>query len=137
MQAGLGPSGIGSTVKGDTLAVCDVNGDGRPDFLYGAGSGVLVINTMMGFVEAKHSGISYKPGKVGPTFGDFGNSGHPGSAHYADQAPLWLEDAYHPLSFDGCEIDHAPFGLGYDLLRQYENVTVTRHDATARQSLAD
>ena len=31
---GLGANGIGSKVKGDTLTVCDVNGDGRPDFLY-------------------------------------------------------------------------------------------------------
>src|SRR5207302_5080456 len=29
-QVGLGPDGIGSTVKGDTLTVCDVDGDGRP-----------------------------------------------------------------------------------------------------------
>lgn len=65
-------------IQGDTLTVCDVNGDGRPDFLYGAGSGVLVVNTMTGFVEARHSGMSYKPGKVGPTFVDFDNSGHPG-----------------------------------------------------------
>ena len=36
---GLGANGIGSTVKGDTLTVCDVDGDGRPDFLYGAGTG--------------------------------------------------------------------------------------------------
>src|SRR5205814_274574 len=55
---GLGPDGIGSTVKGDTLVVCDVNGDGRPDFFYGAGTGMLVFNTPQGFVEAKDSGIS-------------------------------------------------------------------------------
>ena len=72
------PDGIAGQLKGDTLTVCDVNGDGRPDFLYGAGSGILVLNTPKGFVEAKDSGISYKPGKVGPTFGDFDNSGHPG-----------------------------------------------------------
>ena len=29
-----------------------------------------------------------------------GQSGHPGSPHYADQAPLWLSDAYLTLSFD-------------------------------------
>jgi hypothetical protein len=76
-KVGLGPNGIGSTVKGDTLTVCDVNGDGRPDFLYGAGTGMLVLNTPKGFVEAKDSGISYKPGKVGPVFGDYNGDGHP------------------------------------------------------------
>src|SRR5262249_15612185 len=74
---GLGPDGIGSTVKGDTLTVCDVNGDGRPDFLYGADTGMLVLNTPKGFVEAKDSGIVYKPGKVGPVVGDFDGDGHP------------------------------------------------------------
>lgn len=74
---GLGSKGIGSAVKGDTLTVCDVNGDGRPDFLYGAGTGMLVLNTPKGFVEAKDSGISYKTGKAGPVFGDFDNSGYP------------------------------------------------------------
>jgi hypothetical protein len=76
-QVGLGSEGIGSMVKGDTLTVCDVNGDGRPDFLYGAGTGLLVLNTPRGFVEVKDSGIVYKPGKVGPVFGDFDGDGHP------------------------------------------------------------
>jgi hypothetical protein len=75
-KVGLGPDGIGSNVKGDTLTVCDVNGDGRPDFLYGAGTGLLVLNTPNGFVESKDSGIAYQPGKVGPVFGDFDNDGH-------------------------------------------------------------
>jgi hypothetical protein len=39
--------------------------------------------------------------------------------------------------FDGREIDHAPFGLGHDLLRQHEDVAAARHDAAARQPLAD
>lgn len=78
VQVGFGPDGIGSTVKGDTLAVCDVNGNGRPDILYGAGTGMLILNTPKGFVEAKDSGISYKPGRISPVFGDFDNSGHPG-----------------------------------------------------------
>ncbi len=77
VAVGLGAEGIGSTVKGDTLTVCDVNGDGRPDFLYGAGTGLLVLNTPKGFVEVKDSGIIYRPGKVGPVFGDFDNDGHP------------------------------------------------------------
>ncbi|MGH2368496.1 MAG: penicillin acylase family protein, partial [Chloroflexota bacterium] len=29
-----------------------------------------------------------------------GQSGHPGSAHYADQAPLWLANQYHPFPID-------------------------------------
>jgi hypothetical protein len=74
---GLGERGIGSTVKGDTLTVCDVDGDGRPDFLYGAGTGVLVRNTPAGFVEVKGSGISYRTGKVGPVFGDYNGDGLP------------------------------------------------------------
>jgi hypothetical protein len=74
---GLGPDGIGSRVKGDTLTVCDVNGDDRPDFLYGAGSGLLVLNTPRGFREASESGISYRAGGVGPVFGDFDGDGHP------------------------------------------------------------
>ncbi len=75
-KVGFGPDGIGGTVKGDTLTVADVNGDGRPDVLYGAGTGMLLLNTPEGFKEAKDSGIVYKTGKVGPVFGDFDNSGH-------------------------------------------------------------
>ncbi len=76
-KVGLGPDGIGGSVKGDTLTVCDVNGDGRPDFLYGAGRGILVLNTPSGFVEAKDGGIDYRTGKVGPVFGDFDGDGYP------------------------------------------------------------
>lgn len=32
-----------------------------------------------------------------------GQSGHPGSPHYADQVPLWLEDRYHPFPADSFE----------------------------------
>jgi hypothetical protein len=70
-QVGLGADGIGGKLKGDHLAVADVNGDGRPDFLYSAGTGLLVLNTPQGFVEARNSGIAYQPGRVEPVFGDF------------------------------------------------------------------
>lgn len=74
-KVGLGAEGIASNLKGDTLTVADVNGDGRPDFLYGAGSGILVMNTPTGFIESKDSGIAFKTGKVGPIFADFNGDG--------------------------------------------------------------
>ena len=79
--AGLGANGIGANLKGDSLTVCDVNGDGRPDFLYGAGSGLLVLSSKNAkgepiFALAKDSGVAFTPGKVNPTFADLG-SGHP------------------------------------------------------------
>jgi len=70
-RVGLGVNGIGSTVKGDGLIVADVNGDGRPDFLYVAGTGVLVFNTPQGFVESRDSGIALQSPRVTPAFGDF------------------------------------------------------------------
>jgi hypothetical protein len=76
-KVGLGPDGIAGQLRGGAITVCDVNSDGRPDFLYGAGTGILVLNTPQGFKEARDSGIVYQPGKVGPVFGDFDNSGHP------------------------------------------------------------
>lgn len=81
-RAGLGEKGIGAGLKGDSLTVCDVNGDGRPDFLYGAGTGILVLTKKnptgeIVFVEAKDTGIAFTPGKINPVFGDFDNDGHP------------------------------------------------------------
>ena len=81
-KVGLGSKGIGADLKGDSLTVTDVNGDGRPDFLYGAGTGLLVLSSKNDkgepiFVEAKNSGISFMPGKINPVFGDFDNDGHP------------------------------------------------------------
>jgi hypothetical protein len=78
-EVGFGPDGFGKGVKGDTLTVADVNGDGRPDFLYGAGQGMLFLNTRHGnqtrFKLMNDSGIAYAPGKVGPVFADFDNDG--------------------------------------------------------------
>jgi len=76
-QVGLGEKGLGGNVKGDHLAVADVNGDGRPDLLYSAGTGILALNTPQGFVEAKDCGIAYQPGEIAPAFGDFDGDGRP------------------------------------------------------------
>jgi hypothetical protein len=81
-KVGFGPEGIAANVKGDTLTVRDVNGDGRPDILFGAGTGMLLLNVLGDageniFTLAKDSGIVYAPGKVGPVFGDFDGDGFP------------------------------------------------------------
>jgi hypothetical protein len=68
---------VGAGLKGDCLTVADVNGDGRPDFLFSTGTGILVLNTPQGFVEAKNSGIQFQPGGVTPAFGDFDGDGKP------------------------------------------------------------
>jgi hypothetical protein len=76
-EAGLGPDGIAGRLKGDSITIADVNGDGRPDILYGAGTGVLLLNTGKGFVESHDHGISFQTGKVSPVFVDFDRDGHP------------------------------------------------------------
>jgi hypothetical protein len=76
-KVGLGPDGAAGRVRGDHLAIADVDGDGRPDFLYSGGDGALVLNTPKGFVEMKNCGIRYKAGGVTPVFGDFDGDGKP------------------------------------------------------------
>jgi len=68
---GLGERGAGGNLKGDSLAVADVNNDGRADVLYSAGAGLLLLNTPQGFVPAKDCGIAYRCGNVAPVFGDY------------------------------------------------------------------
>jgi hypothetical protein len=70
-KVGLGVSGIAGKLKGDRLVLADVDGDGRPDFLYCAGSGVLVLNKKLGLVEVKDSGLALRAGGITPVFGDF------------------------------------------------------------------
>jgi hypothetical protein len=76
-SSGLGVNGVAGTLKGDHLAVADVNGDGRADVLYSAGNGVLLLNTPAGFKAAIGSGIHYQTGGVAPVFGDFNGDGLP------------------------------------------------------------
>ncbi|MGA2500057.1 MAG: VCBS repeat-containing protein [Tepidisphaeraceae bacterium] len=71
VAVGLGPTGLGSNVKGDRLLVADFNGDGRPDVIYCAGNGMLLLNTPQGFVESKDHGLNFKPGHIAPAIGDF------------------------------------------------------------------
>ena len=63
---GLGPDGLGADVKGDTLAVADFNGDGSPTSSTAPAPGMLFVNDGGKFALKADSGISYKPGKVGP-----------------------------------------------------------------------
>lgn len=67
-KVGLGKWGIASDVKGDHLAVADINSDGRPDVLYSAGSGVILLNTPKGFVQAQNTGVSFQAGNIAPIF---------------------------------------------------------------------
>ncbi|HXD87091.1 MAG TPA: VCBS repeat-containing protein [Urbifossiella sp.] len=68
--------GLGNEIKGDTLTVADFNNDGRPDFLYGAGTGMLYLNAGGKFALKPDSGIAYKPGKIGPAPADFDSDGN-------------------------------------------------------------
>lgn len=74
---GLGRGGVAGHLRGDHLAVADVNRDGRLDFLYSAGRGILVLNTRNGFREMRECGIDYESGGVRPVFGDFNGDGFP------------------------------------------------------------
>ena len=80
VRVGLGEKGIGSDIKGDSLTVADVNGDGRPDFLYGAGAGILAVSSKNDdgafvFAQIKNSGLAFTPGKTNPIFANFDSDG--------------------------------------------------------------
>jgi hypothetical protein len=74
-QVGLGPSGIAGTVRGDRLLVADINGDGRQDFLYCAGRGIVALNTPQGFVASRDHGLDFATGRLLPAFGHITGTG--------------------------------------------------------------
>lgn len=78
-QVGFGPAGPGTDAKYDSLVVQDVNGDGRPDLLYGNRLFLNLKTTdgKVAFVESKNSGLAFQPNKAGPVFGDFDGDGFP------------------------------------------------------------
>jgi len=63
--------------RGDHLAVADVNNDGRSDFVFSAGTGVLAFSTPQGFVEAKPGTVQFKSGSARPLFADLNGDGLP------------------------------------------------------------
>ena len=77
VAAKLGPAGIGGRLKGDSLAVADVNGDGRFDFVYSAGTGLLALSTKAGFVEVADPTFKFQTGRVRPVFADLNGDGRP------------------------------------------------------------
>ena len=92
-ESPYGFTNLSSTLPGiprggnwQTVNVGDVGlrGDGSNDFMFGSGSA----RRFVGEMSATISATEVIPG---------GNSGVLGSAHYADQLPLWLSNLYHPL----------------------------------------
>src|SRR4051812_5332680 len=59
-KVGLGKNGLAAGTKGHFLAVGDIDGDGRADFIYTAGNGLVVRNTEKGFIVATDAGLAVK-----------------------------------------------------------------------------
>lgn len=72
---GLGADGLCGNHRGDTLSVADFDGDGKPDVVFGAANGLLMLNRNGKFECRSDSGLAYKPGKIGPALGDFDGDG--------------------------------------------------------------
>lgn len=77
VAAGLGAGGLGSQIKGAHLAVADVNNDGRSDFLYSAGTGLLALSSAKGFVDATPATLQIRQEQAQPLFADFNGDGLP------------------------------------------------------------
>lgn len=70
----LGPKGPLGLQKQPFLLTADVNGDGRPDLLYG---NQLLLNTAKGFVEVQQSGLNFDPAYGVPVLADLDGDGRP------------------------------------------------------------
>jgi hypothetical protein len=73
----LGSAAPLADVKYDSLVVHDVNGDFRPDFLYGNRLFLATLTPAktVAFVESPGSGLAFAPYRAGPVFGDFDGDG--------------------------------------------------------------
>ena len=75
-QVGLGPDGFAADKKFDSLVVRDVDGDGRPDFLYG---NRLFLNKASGagkFVFQAAGTLDFPAERSSPVFADLGGKLH-------------------------------------------------------------
>ncbi|MCX8140400.1 MAG: VCBS repeat-containing protein [Gemmataceae bacterium] len=73
---GLTPDTPAAQLRGDALAVADFNADGKPDILYAAGQGLLLLNAGGRFTLKADSGLAFQTGKVGPVVLDYDGDGH-------------------------------------------------------------
>ncbi len=65
-----------SQLRGDSLTVADFNADGKPDILFAAGQGLLLLNTNGRFSLKADSGLAFSTDKVGPVVLDYDGDGH-------------------------------------------------------------
>jgi hypothetical protein len=74
-SVGLGENGHAALARGDSLTVADLNGDGLPDFVYGADQGLVLMHTGKGFALRQDCGLRFRPRQTAPVFADFDGDG--------------------------------------------------------------